>query len=106
MTAQKPLPDSVHLDETVQLGPQVIFVEGAETRVADRVVIGQGVRIGSGTYLRAGSVVLKDIPANAVMEGNQPRSRATARRIRPLVAKQHSMGCNCTIFLCAECSDA
>ncbi len=76
MTVPKPLPKNVHLDENVQIGPQVIFVEGGDIRVGERVVIetacviGQGVCIGSGAYLRAGSVVLRDVPANAVIEGN------------------------------------
>ena len=76
MTSDLSIPSNVYLDETVSLGPHVIFVQGEDSYVEAQVVIeagamvGQGVRIGSGAYLRAGSVVLRDVPPNAVVEGN------------------------------------
>ena len=57
------------------VGPHVVFAGPgvrvqANARIDAASVIGEGVTLGSGCRIRAGSVVLRDVPPNAVVEGN------------------------------------
>jgi hypothetical protein len=59
----------------VTFGPRVVLAgEGIIVRESARIdaaaVIGGGVTIGQGAWVRAGAVVLQSVPANAIVEGN------------------------------------
>lgn len=69
------IPASVSLEPRVTIGMRVIFVGGntivrAGTTIETACVIGADVTIGQGALIRAGSVVLRSIPPNAIVEGN------------------------------------
>ncbi|MCP4081904.1 MAG: isomerase [Planctomycetaceae bacterium] len=69
------IPPSVNLENNTRIGDRVVFV-GGETRVRAGAiiepasVIGADITIGQGALIRAGAVVLRSVPSNAVMEGN------------------------------------
>jgi hypothetical protein len=67
--------DSADIDSTASIGPGCIMhgkkikiCEGS--RIDAGCVVGEGVTIGRNAWIRAGSVVLRSIPPNAVAEGN------------------------------------
>jgi hypothetical protein len=66
---------SANVAETAIIDPRVILA-GDGIVVRDRVrldaacIIGEGVTIGQGAWVRAGAVVLRSVPANAIVEGN------------------------------------
>lgn len=67
-------PDSV-IGAGVTLGPRVVLAgDGIEIRenatIDAAAVVGAGVTIGQGAWVRAGAVVLRSVPANAIVEGN------------------------------------
>jgi hypothetical protein len=67
--------DAVVIDVTATIAPGcIIYGDGiqicARARLDAGCVVGEGVTIGRGTWIRAGSVVLRSIPANAIAEGN------------------------------------
>lgn len=69
------IPDSVQLDDGVDIGPRVIFAGGKSRVHAGAVieaaaVISAGKSIGQGALVRAGAVVLHDVPPNAIVAGN------------------------------------
>jgi hypothetical protein len=81
MSAQFPfssdciIPESARIESGVTLGQRVIFAGEnilirANARLDAACVIAEDVTIGQGAWVRAGSVVLRSIPANAIVEGN------------------------------------
>lgn len=67
--------ESADIDSTVSMGPGcIIYGDGihicAGARLDAGCIVGEGVTIGLNTWIRAGSVVLRSIPANAVAQGN------------------------------------
>ncbi|MGJ8561820.1 MAG: WxcM-like domain-containing protein [Litorimonas sp.] len=69
------VPDSAIIAENVKIGPRVVLAgDGIELRDSVRLdaacVIGEGVTVGQGAWVRAGSVVLRSVPPNAIVEGN------------------------------------
>lgn len=69
------VPESAEIGEGVVLGPRVILagdgiVLHANARLDAACVIGEGVTVGQGAWVRAGAVVLRSVPPNAIVEGN------------------------------------
>lgn len=67
--------ESVHLSPSAEIDPRVVFagkdiVIGARARLSAACVIGEGVTIGQGAWVRPGAVVLRSVPPNAIVEGN------------------------------------
>ena len=57
------------IDPRVVLSGDGIFVHD-HVRLDAACIIGEGVTIGQGAWVRAGAVVLRSVPANAIVEGN------------------------------------
>ncbi len=69
------IPSSVHIESDVEIGTRTLFLGGAtsvrsRTVIEPACIIGADITIGQGAYLRTGSVVLKSVPPNAIVEGN------------------------------------
>lgn len=69
------IPQGTQIAEGVTLGPRVVLAgEGivlrAQARLDAASVIGEGVTVGQGAWVRAGAVVLRSVPPNAIVEGN------------------------------------
>lgn len=69
------IPATAKIEPGVTIGHRVIFAgDGIVVRTNARLdaatVIGEGVTIGQGAWVRAGAVVLRSIPPNAIVEGN------------------------------------
>jgi NDP-sugar pyrophosphorylase family protein len=69
------IPASAIIAEDVMLGPRVILagdgiVLRRKARLDAAAVIGENVTIGQGAWVKAGSVVLRSVPPNAIVEGN------------------------------------
>jgi hypothetical protein len=69
------IPDNAKIEPGVTLGQHVILagdniVIRAKARLDPACVIAEGVTIGQGAWVRAGAVVLRSIPPNAIVEGN------------------------------------
>lgn len=69
------IPDTAKIEPNVTLGKRVIIagdgvVIRANARIDAACVIGEGVTIGQGAWIRAGAVVLRSVPPNAIVEGN------------------------------------
>jgi carbonic anhydrase/acetyltransferase-like protein (isoleucine patch superfamily) len=72
------LVDGLTIEEDVRIGAGVIFatdgkkrtIVKAGSRVAAGAVIGAGIELGRKCEVRAGSVVLDSVPANAIVQGN------------------------------------
>lgn len=69
------IPDSAQIAENCIFGFRVILSGGgiiirSGARLDAACVIGDGVTIGQGAWVRAGSVVLRSVPPNAIVEGN------------------------------------
>ena len=69
------IPDGARIEPGVILGQRVILagdniVVRANARLDSACVIAEGVTIGQGAWVRAGAVVLRSIPPNAIVEGN------------------------------------
>ena len=97
------IPDSARIEPGVTLGQRVILagdniVVRAKARLDSACVIAEGVTIGQGAWVRAGAVVLRSIPANAIVEGNPAQvvgyvDRATKEnRPDPRLIDVQSMG--------------
>ena len=66
---------NVKIEDNVFIGARIILDgEGIEIRAGARLdsgcIIGSNVTVGQSAWVRAGSVVLQSIPANAIVEGN------------------------------------
>jgi hypothetical protein len=69
------IPDGAKIDQSVEIGRRVVFAGVdicilANARLDAACVIGEGVTVGQGAWVRAGSVVLRSVPPNAIVEGN------------------------------------
>ena len=69
------VPESAQIAEGVTLGPRVTLagdgiVIRPNVRLDAAAVIGADVTIGQGAWIRAGAVVLRSVPPNAIVEGN------------------------------------
>jgi len=69
------IPETAQIEPGVTLGQRVIFagdgiVIRSNARIDAAAVIGEHVTIGQGAWVRAGAVVLRSIPPNAIVEGN------------------------------------
>jgi hypothetical protein len=69
------IPDGARIESGVSLGQRVILagdniVIRENARLDTACLIAEGVTIGQGAWIRAGSVVLRSIPPNAIAEGN------------------------------------
>jgi len=69
------IPETAQIEPGVTLGQRVIFagagiVVRTNARIDAAAVIGENVTIGQGAWVRAGAVVLRSIPPNAIVEGN------------------------------------
>ena len=69
------IPDSARIELGVTLGHRVILagdgiVIRTDARLEAACVIGERVTIGQGALVRPGAVVLRDVPPNAIVEGN------------------------------------
>ena len=86
-------PDDALIEEGCLLGVRVVMtgtgiVIRAGARLDAACVIGEGVTVGQGAWIRAGSVVLRSVPPNAIVEGNPAQvvgylSGADLRRPKP-----------------------
>jgi hypothetical protein len=69
------IPESARIEPGVTLGQRVVLagdniVIRANARLDPACVIAEGVTIGQGAWVRAGAVVLRSVPPNAIVEGN------------------------------------
>lgn len=69
------IPDSAKIEPDVTIGHRVILAGNnilirANARLDAACVIGEGVTVGQGAWIRAGAVVLRSVPPNAIVEGN------------------------------------
>lgn len=69
------IPETARIDPSVTFGARVVLAgDGIELRAGVRLdaacVIGEGVTVGQGAWVRAGAVVLRSVPPNAIVEGN------------------------------------
>lgn len=69
------IPNGVTIGSNVFIGRRVIFAASnivvlSNARLDAGCIIGEGVTIGYGAWVRAGSVVLRTIPPNSIVEGN------------------------------------
>lgn len=69
------IPDDANIESGVTLGHRVILagdkiVIRSNARLDSACVIAEHVTIGQGAWVRAGAVVLRSIPPNAIVEGN------------------------------------
>ena len=98
-----PLPQNAEIAKTASVGSHVVFA-GDGIVVRDHVrldaacIIGEGVTIGQGAWVRAGAVVLRSVPANAIVEGNPAQvvgylnGAHTERRPDPRHVDIHGLG--------------
>jgi hypothetical protein len=68
-------PETAQIEPGVRLSQRVVFagdgiVVRSNARIDAAAVIGENVTIGQGAWVRAGAVVLRSIPPNAIVEGN------------------------------------
>lgn len=75
ISADATVPPSAKIDPSVTIGPRVVLagdrIELQEgVRLDAACVIGEGVTVGLGAWVRAGAVVLQSVPPNAIVEGN------------------------------------
>lgn len=69
------IPSNAQIADGVTFGPRVVLsgdgiVLRKNARLDAAAVIGGNVTIGQGAWIRAGSVVLRSVPPNAIVEGN------------------------------------
>lgn len=69
------IPDSARIADGVKIGQRVTLAgEGIvlceNVRLDAACVIGEGVTVGRGAWVRAGAVVLRSVPPNSIVEGN------------------------------------
>ncbi len=97
------MPQNAEIAKTASVGSHVVFA-GDGIVVRDHVrldaacIIGEGVTIGQGAWVRAGAVVLRSVPANAIVEGNPAQvvgylnGAHTERRPDPRHVDIHGLG--------------
>ena len=97
------IPETAQIESGVTFGCRVVFAgDGIVVRTNARIdaaaVIGENVTIGQGAWVRAGAVVLRSVPPNAIVEGNPAQvvgyvNRATNdRRPDPRLIDVQSLG--------------
>ncbi len=69
------VPGDARIEPGVTFGPRVILagddiVIRTDARLDAACIIGEGVTVGQGAWVRAGAVVLRSVPPNAIVEGN------------------------------------
>lgn len=69
------IPDGARIAASAVVGPRVVLAGsditlGEQAQLDAACVVGEGVSIGQGAYVRAGAVVLHSVPPNAIVEGN------------------------------------
>lgn len=69
------IPESAQIAHGVTIGPRVVLAGNGivlrqNARLDAAAVIGADVTIGQGAWVKAGSVVLRSVPPNAIVEGN------------------------------------
>ena len=69
------IPKSAVIAQNATIGPRVVLAGDGivlrdNVRLDAACVIGEGVTVGQGAWVRAGAVVLRSVPANAIVEGN------------------------------------
>ena len=67
--------ETAEIAGNVAIGEGVVFAGPGiqlqqDVRIDAAVVIGEGVTVGRGAWIRPGSVVLRSVPANSIVEGN------------------------------------
>ena len=72
------IPDSALIEKNVVFVSRVVLADSgvvirSGARLDTACVIAENVTIGQGSWVRAGSVVLQSVPANAIVEGNPAR---------------------------------
>jgi hypothetical protein len=82
------IPPGTVLEAGVTIGPRVVLAGPgiavrADARLDAAAVIDAGVTIGRGAWVRAGAVVLKSVPPNAVVEGNPAQVVGYVRNAGP-----------------------
>ena len=97
------MPQNAEIAKTASVGSHAVFA-GDGIVVRDHVrldaacIIGEGVTIGQGAWVRAGAVVLRSVPANAIVEGNPAQvvgylnGAHTERRPDPRHVDIHGLG--------------
>lgn len=95
--------DGARIEADVRIGRRVILSGEnirirANARLDAACVIGEGVTVGQGAWVRAGSVVLSSVPPNAIVEGNPAQvvgyqnSAAETNRSAPRHVDIHGLG--------------
>ena len=69
------VPRNAQIADSVKFGPRVIISDDKvvlreNVRLDAACIIGEGVNVGQGAWVRAGAVVLRSVPPNAIVEGN------------------------------------
>lgn len=72
------IPPGNQITPSVKVGPRVVLAgEGIVVRdnaiIDAAAVVGEGVTIGQGAWVHLGAVVLKSVPANAILKSNPAR---------------------------------
>ncbi|MGR3592230.1 MAG: WxcM-like domain-containing protein [Limimaricola soesokkakensis] len=95
--------DSAQIGEGVTIAPHVVLA-GEKIVLRDNVrldaacIIGEGVSVGQGAWVRAGAVVLQSVPPNAIVEGNPAQvvgyrnSESLSERPYPRHVDIHALG--------------
>ncbi len=97
------VPDSAIIELSVSIGRRIVLAgDGIVIRASARLdaacVIGENVTIGQGAWVRAGAVVLRSVPPNAIVEGNPAQvvgylnGSQTGRRPDPRHIDIHALG--------------
>lgn len=95
--------ENAQIAENVKFGPRVVLsgdgvVLRENVRLDAACVIGEGVNVGQGAWVKAGAVVLRSVPPNAIVEGNPARvvgylnGTQISQRPAPRHIDVHSLG--------------
>ena len=97
------IPESAVIAQNATIGPRVVLAGDGivlrdNVRIDAACVIGEGVTVGQGAWVRAGAVVLRSVPANAIVEGNPAQvvgylnGAHAERRPDPRLVDIHGLG--------------